>query len=87
MKEPLVSLNISRLKKASMKKTTSGRRARHKLEVLKRDGFKCVHCDTPDNLTIAHITPPKRNKNRNASSYKVDDCQTLCIKCHILYDA
>ncbi|MBU0778293.1 HNH endonuclease, partial [Patescibacteria group bacterium] len=33
-------------------------------------------------LTIAHIVPPKRKKGRNASSYKVDDCKTLCVECH-----
>ncbi len=85
-KQHLTCLNISNLKAASRRSTTSGSRARHKLRVLERDEFKCVHCGSSDCLTIAHTTPPKKKKDRNAGSYKVDDCITLCEECHILFD-
>lgn len=85
-KRQLLCLDIDILKEAANRNTSSGLRSKHKLEILERDEFKCTECGSLDNLTIAHIIPPKRKKGRNAGSYKLDDCKTMCEKCHILYD-
>ncbi len=79
-------IDIPQLKESAKKQTTCGLRARHKLDVLIRDGFKCVTCGKTEKLTIAHIKPlagRRDSQGRNASSYKVDECKTLCAACHI----
>lgn len=75
-------IDIPHLIESAKKHNSAGQMARHKLAVLTRDGFKCVNCSKTDTLTIAHINPPKRKKRRNATSYKVQDCITLCVECH-----
>ena len=83
----LLTLNIPRLIEIAKKSGSCGCRARHKLAILKRDGFKCVSCGKVEELTIAHIhqlnTMNKRIQHRNASSYKFDECKTQCVTCHI----
>ena len=75
-------LDIPHLIESAKKNNSSGLKARHKLEVLTRDGFKCVICGRTHTLTIAHTIQPKRRQGRNATSYKVDECNTLCVECH-----
>ncbi len=62
-------------------------RARRILKILERDKFKCVKCPKIKYLTIDHITKALRNgkgkrDNQRAWNYKLEDCQTLCVKCH-----
>lgn len=78
----LLVIDVPRLKEIAKKSGSCGLRARHKLAILERDGFKCVTCGTTEKLTIAHIVPVNE-QNRNASSYKIDECKTQCSDCHI----
>lgn len=82
----LLFLDIPKLKEIAKKPGTCGLRARHKLDILTRDGFKCVSCGRSDRLTVAHIVPLRGRKDsqgRNASSYKLDECKTQCVDCHL----
>ena len=58
-----------------------GRKSRRKLKILERDHLKCVTCGRSKNLTIAHITPI-RKQSRGTSTYKLDNCRILCVECH-----
>ena len=83
----LICIDIPQLKESAKKTSTCGLRARHKLAILTRDGFKCAVCGKAEKLTIAHIKPLAErpgSQGRNASSYKVDECKTICVACHIL---
>jgi 5-methylcytosine-specific restriction endonuclease McrA len=79
-------LDIEHLIESAKKKNSVGLKARHKLAILKRDGFKCVICGRTDTLTITHTIPPKRKQGRNSTSYKVEYCNTLCVDCHQIED-
>jgi len=83
MTTKLLTLDIDKLRCAANKRATTGKRARRKLYVLERDGYKCTNCNSNDNLTIAHIIPPKKSRNRNASHYNPKFCKTLCERCHL----
>lgn len=46
-------------------------------QVFERDGFKCVVCRSPFNLSIDHI------KNRSqGGTHDMSNLQTLCSLCH-----
>jgi hypothetical protein len=45
--------------------------------VYERDGWRCVRCDSPDNLTLDHIIPWSQN-----GPDKADNLQTLCGSCN-----
>ena len=82
----LICIDIPQLKESAKKTNTCGLRARHKLAILTRDGFKCAVCGKAEKLTIAHIKPLAEclgGQGRNASSYKVEECKTMCVACHI----
>jgi len=49
--------------------------------VFKRDGYKCVFCDSKDNLDAHHITD--RNLLPNGG-YVLENGITLCPKHHLL---
>lgn len=89
MKLPKKSINIEELKKSAKTKTRdSGRKARRRLFILQRDEFRCVNCGSTDNLTIAHIKSIKELgvSRFAATSWKPDNCKTLCVNCHIKED-
>lgn len=44
---------------------------------LKRDGFRCRHCSTRENLTVHHIVP-----KRHGGPTTVENLLTLCRSCH-----
>jgi hypothetical protein len=48
-----------------------------KLAIFERDGNKCLHCGTTQNLTIDHIKP----KSKGGSNL-VSNLQTLCKSCN-----
>lgn len=50
---------------------------RDSLVVFRRDGYRCVNCDTDDNLTVDHITPWSKG-----GSDDLDNLQTLCGSCN-----
>lgn len=78
----LLFIDVTRLKEIAKKAGSCGLRARHKLAVLERDGFKCINCGKGEGLTNAHIVPVNE-QNRNASSYKIEECKTQCSDCHL----
>jgi len=78
----LIPLDINKLKQTSEKPNRSRRRATRKLNILRRDNYKCVTCGIGENLTIAHLNPI-RASNRGASHFKLNECKTQCIDCHI----
>lgn len=45
--------------------------------IFRRDGYKCLKCDTTDNLTIDHINPIIRGGDNILSNL-----QTLCKSCN-----
>ena len=65
---------------------TTRKRAFNILNILKRDKYRCVICKSNKQLTIDHtdFTPYLNNKQRHkAWNYKLNNCRTLCAKCHI----
>lgn len=46
--------------------------------VYRRDGFKCLYCDSKDNLTLDHVIP--RSKG-GANSWS--NLATCCMKCNV----
>lgn len=85
-------LNIEKLKEKSKDKTRTPRgkikstisRARRILKILERDNYRCIVCGDIENLTIDHINGRKQFKYDNAQKYKLEECQTLCLHCHII---
>ena len=58
----------------------SGRRwARVRVQVFRRDSYRCTCCHKPGRLE-AHHEPPLR---AGADPYALDGIQTLCRGCHI----
>jgi len=51
--------------------------AETRLAVLKRDGYHCVECGSPDHLHVHHIRPRKKG-----GATQMDNLQTLCESCH-----
>ena len=47
--------------------------------VLKKDGYKCIKCKNTDELHCHHIYPVATDPLLSAD---VDNCITLCVKCH-----
>jgi 5-methylcytosine-specific restriction endonuclease McrA len=47
--------------------------------VYSRDGHRCRHCGTTDDLTLDHVTPLAVAV---ASSYSDDEFVTLCRTCN-----
>jgi 5-methylcytosine-specific restriction endonuclease McrA len=66
----------------------SGRKARRRYNILKRDDFRCVICKCADNLTIAHINPVHRSGNRRSGVgiFSFENSRTLCVECHLKED-
>jgi len=51
-------------------------------KVFDRDGWECIECGTSQNLTLAH----RIHKGMGGSAGPgdtMDNCQTLCMQCHI----
>ena len=86
MQDKLLTLNIPYLKEKAkehgIKSTVV--RARRIIKILERDNYKCVKCNSKDNLTIDHINGRKFAKHDNQQKYRVDKCQVLCVDCHLL---
>ena len=61
---------------------TSGRKSRNeplewaelKLRAKMRDGFQCVKCKSVNTLHVHH--------KKGTQSYRLEDLETLCLKCH-----
>ena len=49
---------------------------KHKKAVLVRDKYRCVNCDSHQNLCVDHKTPLSRGDNSS------DNLQTLCRSCN-----
>ena len=47
--------------------------------VFRRDGYKCVECDSKDEIQAHHIKEFSKYKELR---YCLDNGKTLCIKCH-----
>lgn len=50
---------------------------RFQKEVFERDGYACVYCDSPLNLTLDHIIPQSRG-----GSHTPDNLCTACRSCN-----
>lgn len=85
MKSKILTIDVSYLKrKANSEPVTSPvKRARRKLRILERDGFKCVNCGSTHNLTIDHYKRPSIKNHHDSHWYKPSCCKTLCEECHI----
>ena len=57
------------------KKRTIG--AKLRWAVFKRDGFKCLRCDSNDDLSVDHITAES-----NGGTLEMANLQTLCRSCN-----
>ena len=79
----LYTLDVENLKRIALGKSCPQRqKARAKLRVLKSDNFACVNCGSKK-LTIHNHSSKRANGIRNASHYRLDECVTLCPKCHV----
>jgi hypothetical protein len=47
-------------------------------EVLERDGHRCTHCGTNENLDVHHIVP-----RHNGGKDTLENLTTLCEQCHV----
>lgn len=56
-----------------------GRWQRKRLEIMKRDGFKCKQCGATNDLHVHHL---RYFKGRKPWEYSNEDLVTLCGKCH-----
>ena len=62
----------------SLKKGNGGRITKQDwLDILERDGHKCLKCGGTDNLTLDHIVPLSRGGRNDKSN-----AQVLCVKCN-----
>lgn len=62
------------------KRVTSTRRWNAlRWEVLKRDGFKCVQCQSKRHLQVDHI---RAVRDYPEGSYEIGNLQALCRRCH-----
>jgi len=52
-----------------------------RLEVLKRDNFKCQKCGNGGNLQVDHI---KKWSKFPDLRFDISNCRTLCVKCHYM---
>ena len=50
-----------------------------RLQVLERDGYRCVDCGKAGRLEVDHIMPAYRG----GSLYDLANLQALCKSCHI----
>ena len=48
-----------------------------RIAVFERNGFKCLHCDKPTDLTIDHIIPLVKGGTND-----LENLQTLCRSCN-----
>lgn len=63
----------------SKKVTRSQRWKAVRLEVLRRDGWKCVKCGANGRLEVDHIKPVRTNPELG---FEKSNLQTLCGPCH-----
>ena len=61
------------------KQLGSRRWVRLRLQVLNRDGYRCVLCGRAGKLECDHITPMRRG----GDPWALDNLQTLCRVCHV----
>lgn len=52
-----------------------------RLLALERDGYKCLICESENNLQVHHFTKLKNFKNPNDAHY-LNNLGTFCKKCH-----
>lgn len=78
----LHALDVEKLREVCGDGGVVGERARRKLAVLERDGFVCVRCGASEELTIDH-KKGFRAKGRGPEGYVPEQCQTLCVECHV----
>lgn len=50
-----------------------------RLQVKRRDGFKCVTCRAAGDLEVDHIQPLRSHPEL---AYELTNLQTLCVACH-----
>ena len=53
--------------------------AKIRVQVLERDGYRCVRCGKPGRLEVDHIKPAFRG----GDLYDLANLQSLCRNCHI----
>lgn len=80
----LTPIDIGGLREACKISGAIGHRARRKMQVLERYGFKCCKCGATDFLTIAHLPGRAANNRRGASGYNPSHCYVLCVHCHCM---
>lgn len=77
-------LDVEKLKNDCVTKYGKQRRkAIRRLKILERDNFKCTTCGRSNKLTIAHIVPIGIQKRCDHKSFKMDECKTQCVECHL----
>lgn len=75
LQDELLTPSAPKVKAISRKKKIIGPKLR--LEVYKRDGYRCVSCGTSDSLSLDHIIPESKG---GCSS--IDNLQTMCVSCN-----
>ena len=55
----------------------------YKKAILKRDNYKCVDCESKDDLQVHHKDGNSWEKAGNNANNNLDNLITLCRKCHL----
>lgn len=78
-KARLMIENISGVAYKEARRVASGniRNIELRQSVFARDGNRCLHCGTSDNLSVDHIVPVFRG-----GSSDIENLQTLCVPCN-----
>ncbi len=76
----MTGLKIERYKRPAPPFTNNRRKKNAVHAALRRDGFRCVRCGSPDDLTMHH-----RVKKADGGATELDNLETLCADCHLLH--
>lgn len=62
-------------------KLTGYAKKKFRFEVFERDGWQCVDCGSPFNLTLSHKLHAGMGGGKGPGD-TMDNCETRCIICH-----
>lgn len=65
-------------KKHKLKELARQEARNYRPRLISRDGEKCAHCGTSEELSVDHVVPLCRG-----GSSRIDNLQLLCKKCNV----
>lgn len=76
----MTTLTVARYERPAPPFTNNRRKKNAYHAALKRDGFRCVRCGSPDDLTMHH-----KIKVADGGETEADNLETLCATCHVFH--